>query len=181
MSVSGRDALETDRAQLVIVAAAAIALALFPMAIAYLQLGYAGDVAAEPTGTSPSEDVERALDRAVHDAAVQVDGEYAWGERDLAAEAVRDRLASDIETLETARLEEGIAVEIAYVQEHADDIAASTCPSGENREFGVCDANDGVMIQDRAGETVVLGVVFDVRVTRPDGVTELTIVVDVAG
>lgn len=170
-----------DRAQLVVLAAAAIALAIFPLALAYLQLGYAGDVAAEPTEDAPSAELERALDRAAHAATDDVAGEYAWEDREEAVAAYRGDLENDLTDLETARLSGGVAAEIEYRQAVARTVAENSCPSGPDREFGSCEAIDGVVVQERAGETVVLAVAFDVRLTRPDGVTELTLLVDVHG
>ncbi|MFB6234414.1 MAG: hypothetical protein ABEH81_04705 [Halopenitus sp.] len=170
-----------DRAQLVVLAAAAIALAIFPLALAYLQLGYAGDVAAEPTEDAPSAELERALDRAAHAATDDVAGEYAWEDRKEAVAAYKEGLGNDLTDLETARLSGGVAAEIEYQQAVARTVAENSCPSGPARKFGPCEAIDGVVVQERAGETVVLAVAFDVRLTRPDGVTELTLVIDLDG
>lgn len=170
-----------DRAQLVVLAAAAIALAIFPLALAYLQLGYAGDVAAEPTEDAPSAELERALDRAAHAATDDVAGEYPWEDREAAVAAYRETLGHDLTDLETARLSSGVAAEIKYQQAVARTVAENSCPSGPDRTFGPCKAIDGVVVQERAGETVVLAVAFDVRLTRPDGVTELTLVIDLDG
>lgn len=178
---SGKRERGRDRAQLVVLAAAAIALAIFPLALAYLQLGYAGDVAAEPTEDAPSAELERALDRAAHAATDDVAGEYAWEDRQEAVAAYREALGTDLTDLETARLSGGVAAEIEYQQTAARTVAESSCPSGPDRKFGPCEAIDGVVVQERAGETVVLAVAFDVRLTRPDGVTELTLVVNLAG
>jgi len=166
----------TDRAQLVLVAAAAIALALFPMALAYLQLGYAGDVSGGASADAPSAELERALDRAAHAGTDATAGEYEWARRDAAVDAYRAALADDLADLEAARLESGVAAEIAYAPAVASTVAAESCPDGPNRRFGDCEAIDGVVVQERAGETVVVAVAFDVRVTREDGVTELTTV-----
>jgi len=179
--VTDADGARASRGQLVVLAAAAVALALFPLALAYLQLGYAGDVAAAPTADAPSTEVTRALDRAGHAATDDVAGEYAWAERSEAVAAYRSGLAGDIADLETARLSDGVATEIDYNQSAAGTAAATSCPSGPNRAFGDCAAIDGVVVQERAGETVVVAVAFDVRVTRPDGVTALTLVVEIDG
>jgi len=40
-----------------------------------------------------------------------------------------------------------------------------------------CETDGGVSIQEHAGKVVQLAVVFDVRVVRPDGETDLTVVV----
>ena len=54
---------------------------------------------------------------------------------------------------------------------------AANCPGGPNRDFGPCEATDGVVVQERAGETVVLAVAFDVRVTTERGWSRSTLVV----
>lgn len=182
-------ASRSDRAQLVVVAAAAIALALVPMTVAYLQLGYAGDVATEPTGTAPGADAERALDRAVHDAAAEVAGEYRWENRGAAADAFRAALAGDLRDIEAARLDSGAAAEVTYAADLAaattegspPDDATGVCPSGPNRAFGPCEADDGVLVQDRAAEATVAGAAFRLRIVRPGETTTLTVLVEVAG
>ena len=182
-------ASRSDRAQLVVVAAAATALALVPMTVAYLQLGYAGDVATEPTGTAPGGDVERALDRAVHDAAAEVAGEYRWTERDAAADAFREALADDLGDIETARLDSGAAAEVTYAPDigttaaegSPPDDATEVCPSGSNRAFGACAADGGVVVQDRAGEATVVAAAFRLRIVRPESTTDLALLVVVAG
>lgn len=170
-----------ERGQLVIVAAAAIALALFPMALAYLQLGYAGDVTDNAATDAPSAELERALDRAAHAATDEVAGEYPWEAREGAVATYKGALADDIDDLETARLESSVAAEIEYAPTVADDVATDSCPGGENRAFGPCEAIDGVVVQERADETVVVAAAFDIRVTREDGVTELVVVVEISG
>lgn len=175
------DEPELDRGQLVVLAAAAVALAVFPLALAYLQLGYAGDVAAEPTEDAPSAELERALDRAAHAATDDVAGEYAWEDRDGAVTAYQTALGSDLADLETARLADGVAAEIEYAPSTARTVAERSCPGGPDREFGACEALDGVVVQERAGETVVVAVAFDVQITRTDGVTALTLVIDIDG
>lgn len=167
-----------DRGQLVLVAAAAIALALFPMALAYLQLGYAGDVSAEPTTAAPAAELDRALDRVAVDGTRETAGEYAWDDRQVAIEAYRDAIADELDGLETARLEDGVVAEVEYAAPAAENVADGACPGGDQRAFGPCEAHDGVVVQERAGETVVVAVAFDLTVSRTDGVTELQVVVD---
>lgn len=175
---SGHSVGGPDRGQLVLVAAAAIALALFPMALAYLQLGYAGDVTAEPTTAAPAAELDRALDRVTADGTRETAGEYAWDDREVAIEAYRDAIADGLYGLETARLEDGVVAEVEYAVPAAEEVADGACPGGDGRAFGACDAHDGVVVQERAGETVVVAVVFDLTVTRTDGVTELRVIVD---
>lgn len=175
------DRTGADRGQLVLLAAAAIALALFPLVMAYIQLGYAGDVAAEPTGTDAAADLDRALDRAVHDAAGAVDtGTFASG--DEAAAAFRDRLRDDVDRLETARIEAGTAATITYepslAVEWVDDGAWRGGVAGD---FPEPSAHGGVVVQERAGEFVVVAVALEVRATEPDGTVSRDVVFEVAG
>lgn len=53
------------------------------------------------------------------------------------------------------------------------------CPVGPARQFGPCETDRGVVIQERVGETHVLVVVFDVTITTERGYIEATVVVPV--
>jgi hypothetical protein len=168
----------TDRGQLVLAAAGVVAVALLAMTVAYLQLGAHPDVAAERE-VGPREAVDRAvgvLSRAVDDARYERTGR-AWGERDAVASAVRADLASALESLRTARIASGTAYAVSYDQPVAEAYAREHCPSGDGRTFGDCDAIDGVVVQERAGETTVVAVAFEVVVTTPDGETTVEVVV----
>lgn len=55
------------------------------------------------------------------------------------------------------------------------------CESGWGKRFGPCETVDGVVLQQRADEAVLLAVAFDVSVVGPNGETELTVVVDMGG
>jgi hypothetical protein len=171
--------VRVDRGQLVLVAAAVIAIGLAPVLFAYLQLGYHPDVEPRPD-VSGGQAVDY-LDRSVHDAAAETAGEYAWRDRDAMAAAVRDRIDADVETLERARLEEGVTYVVGYNDTAAERWLDDNCVSGDGKRFGDCAADDGVVLQDRAGEAVLLAVAFDVRVVGPDGESELTVVVEVGG
>lgn len=168
-----------DRAQLVLAAAGVIAIALVPMLIAYLQLGYHADVAAGADAERPGENVERALERAARDAATDADGDYAWSQRRLAVASVNRSLAEPIATLEASRVEEGVAYDIRRNGSAAERWAAADCPRGPNRRFGDCEARGGVVVQERAGETTALAVAFDVTRTDPVGETSLTLTIAV--
>lgn len=164
-----------DRGQLVLVAAAVVAVALTPVLFAYLQLGYHPDVSTErqPTG-------ERAvafLDRSVHDAAAATAGDYEWDERTRMADAMRDELAGDIETLAESRIEAGISHMVEYNRTAALAWQVENCRRGDGRRFGACETDRSIVLQERAGEAVFLAVAFDVRIVGPDGEAELTVVV----
>ncbi|MFC6787267.1 hypothetical protein ACFQFH_15765 [Halobaculum halobium] len=167
-----------NRAQLVLLAAAVAAAALVPMALAYLTLGAHPDVAATADRDTPGEDALRALDRAVTSASTAVSG-YQWSERERAVAAFDGALAADVRGIETARLSETVAVDVTRNGTAATAWATANCPRGPNRAFGACEAVDGVVVQERAGETTLLAVGFDVRVTEPEGSASMTAVLAV--
>lgn len=167
---------DSDRGQLVLVAAFALALALVSLGIAYLQLGYHDDV------TAPEHDaaqqLDAVLDRAVHNATVDV-ARYSWDDRDDAVQAVRDEVNDTAEQLETSRLQDGHAYLVGYNETRADQWMATNCPGGEDRQFGSCEATDGVTVQERDDQTHVLAVAFDLVITTPDGDTAVTLTVEI--
>ena len=168
-----------ERAQLVLVAAAVVAVALAPVVVAYLQLGYHDDVRASADYDAPAANAQRVLDRAVHESATGIPGEYGWDEREEAIAEVRDRLEPRLAELESARVEEGTAYQVAYNESEAESWADENCPGGPNRQFGGCDTIEGMVVQDRIGETHVLAVAFDLRVTSERGWIRETVVVPV--
>lgn len=165
-----------ERGQTVLLAATVIALAMVPLAVAYLQLGAHPDVAA-PADEPDGERTVRALDRALADARAGVPSGHPWQNRSEGVAKVRTRLAPAIDRLETAGVAEGVARSITYNETAAGEWAGTECPGGPARQFGDCEAIDGVVVQDRLGETHVVAVAFDVRVTTERGTTELTVVV----
>jgi len=152
-----------ERGQLVLVAAAVAALALVPVVAAYLQFGYAPAVA--DADADHASRVSRALDRLADDAAERATG-ADWRDRERAVEDLRESLAPRLRTVERARLGDGIAANVSYSTAGADGVA---CPGGSGRSFGACENVGGVVVQERAGETVVVAVAFEVRVTTPSG------------
>ena len=170
------DGHRTSRAQLVLAAAAVIAVALAPVVLAYLQLGAHPDV--RPPAPEPGADAERFLERATHEAGASTTGE-AWTDRAQTVERIRTSLAPRLRTLETSRLEQGTVYEVTYAPEVAAEWATDECPRGPGRAFGDCRASDGVVVQERAGETTVLAVAYDVTVTSGEARRELTFVVPV--
>ena len=170
-----------DRGQMVLVAAGVLALALVPIAFAYLQLGYHADVRAGVGYDDPERNAERLLERGTHEASADVRGEYEWWQREDAIAEVRANLAPRLETLRAARVDRGTAYEVAYNRSAAEARASGNCPGGPDRQFGDCEAIDGVVVQERAGETAVLAVAFDVRVTTDDGRSRATLVVEASG
>jgi hypothetical protein len=160
-----------------LVAAAVLAVALVPVVLAYLQLGYHADVRAAGDYEAASRDAVHFLERGVHDAAGDVTG-LPWSRREAAAASVRTSLEPRLETLKASRVDEGVAYHVTYNDSAADRWADRRCPSGSGRAFGPCEATDGVVVQERAGETTVLAVAFDVRITHQRGETTLTLVVE---
>nr|WP_224447652.1 hypothetical protein [Haloprofundus salilacus] len=57
--------------------------------------------------------------------------------------------------------------------------AETNCPRGPNREFGPCESVGDIVVQERAGDAVVVAVSLDVRVTTDCGRIEMTRVVTV--
>lgn len=165
------------RGQLVLVAAAVAAIALVPVVGSYLQLGYAGDVDAATTDRPDGSYASRVLERAVVDATAGVPQDYGWTSRKAATAAVRGDLADPLAALRTARLIDGAAYVVDYDPAAADAWAAERCPRGPARQFGSCVADDGIVVQERAGETHVVAVAFEVRTVATDGSTRLTIIV----
>jgi len=160
------------RGQLVLTAALILAVALVPMVLAYMQLGYHGDVRTG-IGGDPATQTERVLDRSVHDASEDIAASHRWAERSDAVRTVRDRLRSPLGALERSRLDSGVAVEIRYDERRARAFADRRCPTGPDRQFGACAASDGVVVQERGGRTHVLAVAFELEITTPDGRTQL--------
>lgn len=168
----------TNRGQLVLVAAAALAIALAPLVLAYLQLGYHADVQASAEYDAPAENAQRFLERAVHESAAGIPEDYDWADRGDAVETVHSRLDPKRSRLATARVESGTAYRTSYNQTAATAWASDNCPSGPDRQFGGCEARRGVVVQNRAGRTHVLAVALDVTVTTERGARRLTLVTE---
>jgi hypothetical protein len=164
----------------VLAAAAVVAVALAPVVLAYLQLGYGADVAAAGDYGDPTGDVVRVLERATHEASANATGP-PWERRDAVAADVRASLAPRLRTLEGGRAASGTGVLVAYNATAAAAWAGANCPGGPARQFGPCAADDGVVVQARAGETHALAVAYDVRVVTRRGRTALTVVIRAVG
>jgi len=167
------------RGQLVVVAALALAIALVPMALAYLQLGYDDDVRATTTGDDALVDTERTLQRALVDASTDVPSRHDWSERDDAVGAARDALRPTVHSLATTAVDSDTVVTVEYNESHASAWADANCPSGPGREFGRCVSDRGVVVQNRTGQTHVLAIAVDVTVTTTDTERATTTVVAV--
>ncbi len=170
-----------DRAQLVLGAAALVAVALTPVLFAYLQLGYSGDVVASGEYDAPVQSAQRVLSRGVHGAGSRVPESYRWRKRDAAVSTVRTELQGTLDALRSSRVESGTVYQVAYNESAAQTWADEHCPAtrGPNRQFGACEASQGIVVQNRDSETHVLAVAFDVRVTTERGRYETTLAVEV--
>ncbi|SFP37696.1 hypothetical protein SAMN05216277_103111 [Halolamina pelagica] len=165
---------------MVLAAAAVLALALVPLGFAYLQLGYHGDVAASTEPETPGSETVRLLERAVYDAGGEVTG-HPWAGRDGAVRLVNASLTDRERNIETAQVERGVAVRIERNGSAASAWAAANCPAGPGRLFGDCEAIGGIVVQERADETHLLAVAYDLRVVDDRGETALTVVVRADG
>ena len=168
----------TERGQLVLIAAVVIAVAMVPITLAYLQLGYDDDVESASEVTDPEGDAHRVLLRAVHAASVDVPGAYDWANRSAAVGSVRSDLAPRIESVETGLLDSGIARQVEYNQTAAAEWVRTNCPSGPDRQFGACEADRGIVVQDRANRTHVLRVALDLETTTDRRESSVTWVLD---
>jgi hypothetical protein len=164
----------------VLVAAAVLALALVPLGFAYLQLGYHADVRAQSAEESPGSETLRLLERAVHEVSDEAIGQ-PWAGRDGAAAQINDSLAANIDDIEAAQVERGIASEVRQNGSAAERWAARNCPGGPGQAFGDCETRGGLVLQERAGETHLVAVAFDVTVVSERGEAELTVVVGSVG
>lgn len=153
--------------------AVVVTVALVPVAAAYLQLGYAAptDVDRGHEATSAT----RALEQVVAGGENHVAGAYSWTERDRAVGDLRAWLDPRIAGIESPNDPASVAVDVTYNQSRASRYAATACPGGgPGRAFGPCDAIRGVVVQERAGEAVVVAVALDVRVVTPAGWTAVS-------
>jgi hypothetical protein len=161
---------------LVLLGAAAIAIALVPLALAYVGLGYNADVGGDGPET-PLSDAEGVLERVTHNGTSTIAGEYTWDQRQQAVETLGTRLDRETDRLERSRLSSGVAYRIQRNESAAGEWAANNCAGGPNRAFGSCKALDGIVVQERAGDTVVVAVAFDVHATTERGQAEMTTVI----
>lgn len=153
--------------QMVVAMAVVVTVALVPIAAAYLQLGYvAGDA---PAVRGDGKLVDQSIQRAVASVQQDVAGAHTWSERSLAVDLVRQRLADRVDSLESHPPSRTGGVQIRFNRSDAMRFATEACPGGVGRQFGACRADRGVVVQERAGETVLVGVSVDVEVVSPSG------------
>lgn len=169
----------SSRGQLVLLGAGLLALALLPVALAFVQLGSHPDVAARTAPEHDTRGVLRGLDRAVDTAARQVSGEYAWSSRSAALAAFERNLSRAVERVESSAVEQSVVVRVSRNHAAASAWAAENCPSGPRRQFGACRVTDGVVVQSRAEETHVVAVAVSVRLLDRRGATRVVAVLTV--
>jgi hypothetical protein len=165
-----------ERGQAVLLAALVLVVALLPIIAAYLQLGYTGEA---PVGiaSDTEAETERLLERTVQEETSDIPADYRWSERRDAAERVRERLEPAAEALEQSRLDNGVTQQLRYNDSRADDWMSDNCPSGPDRQFGSCDAIDGIVVQQRGGRTHILAIAIDLLTTAPEYDSTVTTVI----
>ncbi|RLM90123.1 hypothetical protein D3D02_04910 [Halobellus sp. Atlit-38R] len=169
-----------DRAQIVLVAAAVVAVAFLSMTLAYAQLGYDADrTAAGAVDVASLAEIDRSLTAsfraAVRDAETDVGRDVSWRDRRSLVERIRTAVGTDIDRLERSHADESRAVTVTFDDAAATRWAAEHCPSGRGRDFGPCRAIDGVVVQERAGETTVVAAAVSVRIVSPAESTTATL------
>jgi len=165
-----------ERGQVVLLAALVLAVAILPIVAAYLQLGYGGATSTAVSDDRPRE-TQRLLERTVEDATAGIPSTYDWQNRSAAAERVRERIDPTAATLEQSQLEDRVTHQLSYNQSRGVLWASENCPRGPDRQFGKCESIDGIVVQDRAGQTHVLAVAVDLSTTGPDSERSLTTVI----
>jgi len=168
---------DDDRGQLVLIAAVVLAVALVPLVLAYLQLGYQEDVRAG-SATGPGAETERTLDRGLQNATSDIAATYDWSDRASAVRTVRERLNTTLTAIKESKLAEGTAIVVTYNETRAGAWLWFRCPGGPDRQFGLCRESGGLVVQERTGQTHVLAAAFDVRVTTPERELQFTTVVE---
>lgn len=168
-----------DRGQIVLVAAAVVAVALLSMTLAYAQLGYDADRTGAGTAEVASvSDIDRSLTGSLRAAAREVrrGDDHAWRDRRTVAERVAGSLDADADRLERVHAEKSRSLTVELDDAAATQWARERCPDGDGREFGPCRVIDGVVVQERADETAVVAAAFRVRVVSPDESTTALVV-----
>lgn len=171
----------TDRAQVVLVAAAVVAVAFLSMTLAYAQLGYDGD----QTGTGAVDvvsvgDIERSVEgsfrAAVREQSATNRGR-SWRERDAVVQRIRAAVGTDLDRLEGRYAEGDRSLVVSFDDAAASNWSEANCPGGPGRSFGPCRSIDGVVVQERVGATTPVAAAFRMRIVSPAESTTATVVV----
>jgi hypothetical protein len=176
---AGGDGSRRSRGQLVLAAAALIAVALVPMVLSYHQLAYEADV--EAADGADLDGAVAYLERAAGDASRSVAGEYGWTDRATAAATANETLGTHVDRLETAGLSGNVVYRVTQNETAARAWSGDDCPGGASRRFGPCEAAGGLVFQRRAGEAHLAAVALDLRVVADDESARLTVVIRGSG
>ncbi|MFC7204508.1 hypothetical protein ACFQJC_13355 [Haloferax namakaokahaiae] len=168
-----RNGADSDRGQLVLVSGAVAAVALLALVLVHAQLAYAPTEAATSANV---DEISSATEQSVAAATLDVSGRFSWGAQQAAVSDFTSRLDPSLERIERAYTGPG-GVSISRNDSAAAGWALSNCPSGPYRAFGNCVADDGVVVQDRAGETTIVAVLVDIDIATLDRRAELTLAV----
>ncbi|GGJ11831.1 hypothetical protein GCM10008995_22170 [Halobellus salinus] len=174
-----RSGSDVDRGQIVLVAAAVVAVALLSMTLAYAQLGYDADrTGAGTVEVASVAEIDRSLTGSLRATAraVRRGDDHAWRDRRAVAERVVGSLDTDADRLERAHAEESRSLTVELDDAAATQWARDRCPGGDGREFGPCRVIDGVVVQERADETAVVAAAFRIRILSPDESTTAFVV-----
>ena len=168
-----------DRGQIVLVAAAVVAVALLSMTLAYAQLGYDADRTGAGAMVASVSELDRSLTGSLRTAAREARhraDDRSWRGRRSVADGVKESLRADIGRIERAHVAESRSLSIELQETAATQWARSRCPDGRGRDFGPCRAIGGVVVQERAGETTVVAATFRIRIVSPAESTTVLIV-----
>ena len=179
---SGRDESETatDRGQIVLVAAAVVAIALLSMTLAYAQLGYDADrTGAGTVEVASVSELDRSLTASLRVTAREMrhaDDAPASRDHRAAAERVGASLSATGDRLERVHAGESRSLIIELDDTAATRWARERCPDGRGRHFGPCRAVEGVVVQERADDPAVVAAAFRIRIVSPAESTTVTLV-----
>ncbi len=155
------DGPERERGQLIVLTVIVIAIGLTTLGIAYLQLGYASETAISDTIESPEADLVTALELA--SAEIRPERPQAWSNRDHVATAVGHRFDQQATRIERIAADRKTVYRIT--RNTTATIPTAECQTGAGAtQFGTCETIDGVVVQHRANEVVVIGLVVDIEI-----------------
>ena len=168
-----------DRGQIVLVAAAVVAVALLSMTLAYAQLGYDADRTGAGATVASVSEIDRSLTGSLRTAAREARhraDDRSWRDHRSVADGVRESIQTDIDRLERAHAAESRSLAIEFRDAAATQWARSRCPDSRGRDFGPCRAIGGIVLQERAGETTVVAAAFRIQIVSPAESTTVTTV-----